>query len=76
MIRTRKGRLYTGISTNPERRFAQHASGQGARYFRFDHPEQIVFREVCTDRSLALRREAELKKLTRRAKEQLLECFS
>ncbi|MBE7437938.1 MAG: GIY-YIG nuclease family protein [Spirochaetales bacterium] len=75
MIQTRKGRLYTGISTDPERRFAQHARGQGARYFRFDRPERIVFRETCADRSRALQREAELKKLSRRAKEKLLECL-
>ncbi len=72
MIRSRGGRLYTGISTDVERRFEEHASGRGARYFRMDPPVAVVYRESVDDRSIASRREAEIKKLSRPAKERLV----
>ncbi|MBD2858706.1 GIY-YIG nuclease family protein [Spongiibacter sp. KMU-158] len=67
MIRSNSGKLYTGISTDPDRRFREHAGelAGGARFFRGDPPLQIVYRERASDRSEASRREAEIKKLTR-----------
>ncbi len=61
--------LYTGISTDPDRRFTEHADGpRGARYFGGRAPMQIVFREDGHDRSSASRREAEIKRLSRAQK--------
>jgi putative endonuclease len=57
------GSLYTGITTDVERRFAQHHAGTGARYFRGHSPRRLVFLEVGHDRASASRREAEIKKL-------------
>lgn len=62
------GSLYTGISTDVERRFRDHAGGQGARYFRGRAPVQILYREGGHDRASASRREAEIKRLPRPAK--------
>jgi putative endonuclease len=55
--------LYTGITTDVERRFAQHAAGTGARYFRGHSPRRLVYLEGGHDRSSASRREAEIKRL-------------
>ena len=69
MIRASDHSLYTGISTDVERRFAQHQSGAGAKYFHAGRrPEQVVFREAGHDRSSASRREAAIKKLPRSEK--------
>jgi putative endonuclease len=63
------GSLYTGITTDLQRRFEQHESGKGARYFHAGRrPEKIVFTEKGHDRSSASRREAAIKKLARRDK--------
>ena len=65
--------LYTGISTDVERRFDEHSQGpRGARYFNGRDPLKIVYREDGHSRSSASRREAEIKKLSRDAKQQLI----
>jgi len=63
--------LYTGISTDPQRRFAEHAEGRGAKYFNGRKPLKIVFLENGHSRSSATRREAEIKRLSRAAKQLL-----
>ncbi len=55
--------LYTGITTDVKRRFAQHLAGAGARYFRGRSPRRLVYLEVGHDRSSASRREVEIKRL-------------
>ncbi|MDA3903406.1 MAG: GIY-YIG nuclease family protein [Desulfuromusa sp.] len=55
--------LYTGITTDIKRRFAQHAAGTGAKYFRGRLPRRLVYLEDNHDRSSASRREVEIKKL-------------
>jgi putative endonuclease len=65
--------LYTGITTDVERRFEEHSQGpRGARYFNGRNPLKIVYREDGHNRSSASRREAEIKKLSRIAKQQLI----
>ncbi len=63
--------LYTGITNNIERRMQQHASQQGAKYFRGRNPQQLVYLEDGHDRSSASQREAAIKKLKRVDKEAL-----
>lgn len=61
--------LYTGITTDLERRFDEHLQKRrGARYFGGRNPLRIVYRESGHSRSSASRREAEIKKLSRAAK--------
>jgi len=67
--------LYTGITTDIERRFQQHASGKGAKYFRGRRPVQIVYQEVGHSRSSATIREYAIKCLSRSAKNSLLSGF-
>jgi putative endonuclease len=63
--------LYTGITTDLQRRFSQHASGRGAKYFRGRQPLQILYQECGHSRSTASTRELEIKGLPR-AKKQIL----
>ena len=63
--------LYTGITTNLERRLAEHAAGKGAKYTRGRGPFRLVYSETCTDRAEATRRETAIK-LMDKAKKRLL----
>jgi len=60
--------LYTGITNNLERRIQQHDSGQGAKYTKGRGPFRLVYTQNCEDKSLALRREHEIKQLSRSEK--------
>ncbi|WP_296435941.1 GIY-YIG nuclease family protein [Zhongshania sp.] len=74
MVRSRSGKLYTGITTDPERRFREHCGegGRGARFFRTDPADAIVYREPAENRSTASQREAAIKKMRRSEKESLI----
>lgn len=56
--------LYTGITTDPERRFRQHETGSGAKYFRGRKPLEIVYQEGHHTRSSAGCRELQIKRMT------------
>lgn len=62
------GRLYTGISTSPSRRLAEHNAGRGAKATRSGRPWKIVRTETVLTKGAALRREAAIKKLKRAQK--------
>jgi putative endonuclease len=74
IIKTEKDRLYTGITTDLARRFKEHLGdfSKGAKFFRSDKPEKIVYSEPRENRSSASIREAEIKRLTRKQKEDLI----
>lgn len=57
--------LYTGITTDPERRFRQHAAGCGAKYFRGRRPLRQVYLESSHTRSTAGKREQQIQQMTR-----------
>jgi putative endonuclease len=65
--------LYTGYTTDVERRVAQHRAGEGARYTRGRTPLDVVHVESFASRSTAMAREHEIKQLSRRGKERLVE---
>jgi putative endonuclease len=65
--------LYTGITTDIERRLAQHGTTLGAKYFRGRLPRRVVFLETGHSRSTASKREAAIKKLPRADKEALID---
>lgn len=72
MVRAENGHLYTGISTDPARRFLQHQKGKGARFFNRSPAQALVWTEVCHGHTDALRREIAIKALGKTAKEQLI----
>ncbi len=71
LIRCRNGRLYTGITTDVERRFEEHESGdkKGSKYLRGKAPLKLVMKKKVGDRSMALKIEAKVKKLPKIKKE-------
>jgi len=72
IIRCADGSLYTGITTDPGRRFQQHADGRGAKFFRTRRPLEIVYREEDHSRSTAGKREIEIKGMTKKDKAALV----
>ena len=56
---------YTGITTNLEKRLIKHQSGRGGAYTQSHPPVKIIYSEQFPNRSQALRRESQVKKLTR-----------
>ena len=60
--------LYTGITTDCERRIKQHNNGKGAKYTRVRTPVTIVYQEPSESRSSATKREIAIKKLPRKQK--------
>lgn len=71
IIRTVSGKLYTGITTDINRRLKEHENKKGAKYFRLEKPENIVFLEHHQNRSEATKREIQIKKLNKKEKEAL-----
>ena len=69
IVQCRDDTLYTGISTNPETRVAEHNSGQNAaKYTRARRPVSLLYTEPAASRSAALKREIAIKRLSRQAK--------
>ena len=72
IVRCADGSLYTGWTTDLDRRIAQHNAGRGATYTRLRRPVTLVYREDAPDRGTAMRRELAIKKLDRPRKERLI----
>ena len=75
IVRCADGSLYTGYAEDVGRRVAAHNAGTGARYTAGRRPVRLVFSEACESRGDALRREHQLKGLTRVAKEAVIAAF-
>lgn len=73
ILRCGDGTLYTGITDDVERRLAAHCAGKGAKYTRGRGPLELVYSEQVSDKSAALRREYQIKRLTRQEKKKLIE---
>ena len=67
------GTLYTGWTTDLERRLQAHNSGRGARYTRGRRPLRLAYREEQPTRSAAQKREAAIRRLSRADKLKLVE---
>ena len=67
--------LYTGITTNLERRFDEHKIGIGGHYTRSKKVKRIVYSEEHPNRSSALKREAQIKRWGREKKLQLVRNY-
>ena len=72
ILRCSDGSLYTGITTDIDRRIAEHGNSRGAKYCRGREPLELAYLESGHDRSSASRREAAIKALSRVAKERLI----
>ena len=68
MLRCRDGSLYTGWSTDVQRRLASHRAGTASRYTASRLPVELVLARAMADRRAAMREEARIKRLDRPAK--------
>lgn len=74
ILKTSKNTLYTGITNNLKRRLSEHSSHsiKSSKYMRSFESFKLVYTEEVKTRSIALKREAEIKKLTKTQKEILI----
>ena len=70
------GSFYTGMSNNVEARINTHNASKGAKYTKSRLPVTLVFQENTFTKSESLRREIEIKKLTRKKKMELIDAFN
>lgn len=73
ILRCADGTLYTGWTTDLERRLAEHNGGRGAAYTRGRRPVALVYCEPQPDRASAMRREAQIKRRGKRYRERLVQ---
>jgi putative endonuclease len=73
IVRCADGTLYTGSAKDLDKRIAMHNNGKGAKYTRGRTPVHLVYSEVFATLEKALRREAEIKRLSRSDKDKLIE---
>ena len=73
ILRCSDDSLYTGITTDLERRIEEHREGNGSKYVRSRLPCEIVYTEELGGRSEALKREAEVKSWNKWEKEELVD---
>ncbi len=74
IVRCADDSLYTGIARDVEKRLDEHNGNDklGAWYTRFRRPVNLVYKETMASRSVAARRESEIKRLSRQEKESLI----
>ncbi|MFB6139992.1 MAG: GIY-YIG nuclease family protein [Halosimplex sp.] len=72
VVRCRDDTLYTGYTTDVERRVREHDAGEGAKYTRGRTPVELVHVEAFDSQSAAMSREHEIKQRSRTAKDRLV----
>jgi len=75
MIRCKGDKLYTGITTDISRRFAEHQVGKGAKFLRGKAPLELVYQQTIGSHSDALKEELRIKSLSKRDKEKLIQSI-
>lgn len=65
LLRCADDTLYCGITNDLEKRLLAHNAGEGAKYTRGRGPMVLLYRESCSDKSAALKRELQIKRLSR-----------
>ena len=76
ILRCADGTYYTGWTTDLEQRLKAHNQGTGAKYTRARRPVSLAYAELHETKSEAMKREAAIKKLSRKEKEALTASFS
>lgn len=76
MVRCSDNSLYTGYTNDLDKRIEVHNTGKGAKYTRSRLPVSLVFYRRVDSKSIGLRLEARLKKLSKKKKEDLVQKFA
>lgn len=75
ILRCTDGSLYTGITSNINKRVQMHTLGKGSKYVRSRLPVTLVYKEELLDKSTALKRELAIKSLTKQEKLQIIHSY-
>jgi putative endonuclease len=75
ILRCSNGSLYTGYTTDVQRRLQQHAQGVASKFTRSRLPVELAYFERLASKSLALKREIEIKRMSRAEKLQLVRSW-
>ncbi|MCI9058330.1 MAG: GIY-YIG nuclease family protein [Lachnospiraceae bacterium] len=75
ILRCSDGTLYTGWTNHLDKRVKDHNAGRGARYTRGRGPVELAYQEMHDTKQEAMQREAQIKKMTRKEKEKLIEAY-
>lgn len=75
IVECKDGTFYTGWTNNLEKRIADHNDGKGAKYTRARKPVTLVYYETFEEKKEAMKREYEIKHLSRQEKKKLIEDF-
>ncbi|MCI8513544.1 MAG: GIY-YIG nuclease family protein [Lachnospiraceae bacterium] len=73
ILECRDKTLYTGWTNRLEKRLADHNEGRGAKYTKGRRPVKLVYYEIFATKEEAMRREYEIKQMSRREKEALIQ---
>ena len=76
ILECKGNKLYTGITNNLEKRLEQHRIGKGSKFVRANLPFNLVYKEENMSRSNALKRELEVKRLTKQEKINLIKSMN
>ena len=72
ILQSADGRYYTGYTTDLKRRLKEHQAGLGGKFTRSFGAKEIIYSELYFDKSIALKREAQIKGWSRKEKEALV----
>lgn len=75
IVRCCDNTFYTGYAEDVDKRLVQHNAGTASKYTRSRLPVELVYSEQLPDRSSALRREWQIKQMSRLGKESLINNF-
>jgi len=75
IVRCCDNTLYTGYAEDIDKRIAQHNAGKASKYTRTRLPVELVYYEEVADKSSALRRELQIKQMSKSHKESLISTF-
>ena len=75
LVRCSDGTLYCGISNNVTKRIDAHNNGKGAKYTKSRLPVSLVYHEEIGSMSAAMKRECQIKKMTRKQKNDLVDSL-
>ena len=76
LLRCVDGSYYCGISNNVDARILVHNSGRGSKYVRSRLPAVLVYVEKCGSKSEAMKRERQIKSMSRQQKIQLIDSYN
>ena len=76
LLRCVDGSYYCGISNDVDARILVHNSGRGSKYVRSRLPAVLVYVERCGSKSEAMKRERQIKSMSRQQKIQLIDSYN